>query len=49
MLAALIFSTLFALVVSDMVPKSDKTPEDKLGDAIAKYLKAGVKTQSPKD
>ena len=46
-LSVLVFSTIFALVIADMLPKPDKTPEEKLGEAITKYLSTGVKVRLP--
>ena len=48
-LSVLVFSTIFALVIADMLPKPDKTPEEKLGEAITKYLSTGVKVRLPDD
>lgn len=40
----IVFSTLTALLLADFfVPKPQKTPEEKLGEALTDYLKAGVK------
>lgn len=44
-LPILVFSALFALVIADMQPKPDKTPEEKLGEALTKYLSKGDKVR----
>ncbi len=39
-----VFSALTYLVLADFFgPKPTKTPEEKLGEALANYLKAGAK------
>ena len=41
-----IFSALFLLLASELKPKEKKSPEKELGEAVAKYLSAGVKVQN---
>jgi hypothetical protein len=46
----IVFSALFALLFADfLVPKPGKTPEEKLGEALADYLKAGGKIRKEED
>jgi hypothetical protein len=48
LIAIAIFSGLFYELGKELLPppKPDKSTEEKLGDAIAKYLKDGVKTRN---
>ncbi|QZZ19490.1 hypothetical protein J5X98_19320 [Leptothermofonsia sichuanensis E412] len=42
----IVFSTLTALLLADFFgPKPSKTPEEKLGEALTDYLKAGIKVR----
>jgi hypothetical protein len=43
-----VFSALLLLMVAELFPKPAKSPEQELGDAIAKYLAKGVKVRPEK-
>ena len=47
-LPILVFSTLALLIVAELLPKPPQSPEQELGEAIAKYLSKGVKVRSEK-
>ncbi len=45
----LVFSTLALLIMAELFPKPPKSPEQELGDALAKYLSKDVKVSTQKD
>ncbi|WP_421658506.1 hypothetical protein [Leptothermofonsia sp. ETS-13] len=46
----IVFSALFTLLFADFFgSKPSKTPEEKLGEALADYLKAGGKIRKEED
>ncbi|MBW4581782.1 MAG: hypothetical protein KME42_19620 [Tildeniella nuda ZEHNDER 1965/U140] len=44
-----VFSALLLLLFAELKPKPGKSPEKELGEALTKYLSAGVKVRLEKD